>query len=763
MPVIFQEVVTADSKYTLTNSPVNTVFDVHNDNPFNFGISFGRDTGIQGADYYASPHSILYGVMAPGSNKYTIGGVKFNGTIYMYTQTPLSATTTDLSSAPASSITVIGYPPGGNPSGSTSLSRMQTIAKAVNTNPGSTTEKPMFSATVGFGSTLTKHQVLNVFNPLNSGVSYTLYSVRAFTSSSTPGVRAFIALFTGADLNLTTPVQAVSHAGSALPPVSTAHCTAWDSDTLLTGTDIEDLNPQTNLTEDFLAFPDSYTLLPGNNLRVVMDDPTAIGKVVRLTMKWSEDIVIPPVGGIPMGIATSVQQDGQPAGNPLVESTPAGGPQGVFLTNNGNLTLAGNLIVGTLAGAYTNVKGFGATGNGTIDDTAAIQLAINAAQAIGGCVFFPPGTYLISASLTYTSDVDFEGTRETVNDLGTILKLKAASNTYMLVSTKAINTTTTIKITNLTFDVQATSQTSASGAVFLTKPVHCLFDRVHITNAYDYAVKFVRAADSSFGHHNKFTGCLIDNGSTGNGRGILFDGCDENWVEFCDFEFNKGFCIEDNGGLQVIRSCVFVSSTSDAIHCDPGMPRTTVEGCVFDGGNSAAVSIDGIEWIVSGNQFMGVQGNQVALGEFGGGHIVTGNQFQSNSTNGLTTSFVNENPGLSGPHGMPGNLIADNVLTIIGTLATGPIVLNNPASKIHHNGGYNPIGHVTSPGIPATTVALANPFEVDAMVIVSGGTVTVIAIGGVATGLTSGVFRLPAGQTITLTYTVAPTWTWFGD
>lgn len=46
-------------------------------------------------------------------------------------------------------------------------------------------------------------------------------------------------------------------------------------------------------------------------------------------------------------------------------------------------------------GACTNVLDFGATGDGTTDDTAAIQAAINA----GSQIYFPSGTYLISAAL----------------------------------------------------------------------------------------------------------------------------------------------------------------------------------------------------------------------------------------------------------------------------------------------------------------------------------------------------------------------------
>jgi hypothetical protein len=44
-----------------------------------------------------------------------------------------------------------------------------------------------------------------------------------------------------------------------------------------------------------------------------------------------------------------------------------------------------------------------------------------------------------------------------------------------------------------------------------------------------------------------------------------------------------------------------------------------------------------------------------------------------------------------------------------------------------------------------------------------GNQVTDVLVGGVSTGRTSGDFRLPAQQSITVDYTVAPTWTWFAD
>src|SRR5947208_10740894 len=50
-----------------------------------------------------------------------------------------------------------------------------------------------------------------------------------------------------------------------------------------------------------------------------------------------------------------------------------------------------------------NVKTYGAVGDGSTDDTAAIQSAITAASATGGTVFFPPGVIVLPSLLTCRS------------------------------------------------------------------------------------------------------------------------------------------------------------------------------------------------------------------------------------------------------------------------------------------------------------------------------------------------------------------------
>jgi hypothetical protein len=90
------------------------------------------------------------------------------------------------------------------------------------------------------------------------------------------------------------------------------------------------------------------------------------------------------------------------------------------LANQSDITLGDALIgfkqtysLGIMPGAVgktlnnklqdlVSVKDFGAKGDGTTDDTSAIQSAIYLADTYGGCVYLPAGTYKISSALTFT-------------------------------------------------------------------------------------------------------------------------------------------------------------------------------------------------------------------------------------------------------------------------------------------------------------------------------------------------------------------------
>jgi hypothetical protein len=77
--------------------------------------------------------------------------------------------------------------------------------------------------------------------------------------------------------------------------------------------------------------------------------------------------------------------------------------------NATDVTATGSTAARTLAVRFSdviNVKDFGATGNGSADDTAAIQAAITSVIARSGQLYFPTGTYLITAPLYVTPPTD---------------------------------------------------------------------------------------------------------------------------------------------------------------------------------------------------------------------------------------------------------------------------------------------------------------------------------------------------------------------
>jgi hypothetical protein len=89
--------------------------------------------------------------------------------------------------------------------------------------------------------------------------------------------------------------------------------------------------------------------------------------------------------------------------------------------------------------------------------------------------------------------------------------------------------------------------------------------------------------------------------------------------------------------------------------------------------------------------------------------------------------------------------------------------------RITDNIGINPVGYFAgfppgwaAPAVPSSTVAYTNNFGFPCGVDIIGGTVTVVAVDGQARPGTSGTYYVPARKTITLTYSSAPTWKWFG-
>jgi hypothetical protein len=420
----------------------------------------------------------------------------------------------------------------------------------------------------------------------------------------------------------------------------------------------------------------------------------------------------------------------------------------------------------------------GADPLGVSDSAPAIQAAINALPASGGVIVMPAGTYKLGSPLSLTVPCVFMGAgRE-----ATILTLANGVNDYAIKFTQGTGVAITgAYFADLQINGNAINQT-AGGGISANGAVECTFERIHFTNCYNWGLALQAIPGGAFGHNNRIVNCTFDNAAAaGFGGGLWMTSNDENLVLGCDFQFLGGtaspsgsslpVALYDQSGLHMIQSCTFVGSRGSNTNVIgiriQNMKKTRVVGCTFDGQGGDNVFLAGQECAVVGNMFTSIGDQAATAGTAAGVHLefaaanntVTGNCFDSSSTNGRTGYFIYEQQiGSSGP-----NVITDNTMTVVGTLGVQAVLTAGVASQVARNIGFNPIGKQTAPGIPASTTPLTNPFNVDCSVWISGGTVTVISMGGQATGQTSGYFLLPAGQTITLTYTVAPAWVWFGN
>lgn len=133
-----------------------------------------------------------------------------------------------------------------------------------------------------------------------------------------------------------------------------------------------------------------------------------------------------------------------------------------------------------------NVKDFGAVGDGVTDDTAAIQAAINSFGSGGlgpGNLYFPPGDYLISASLVLHSGLTITGLRDGYGYLPsggnwtTRIKTVTAIDAMMLNNVDIANT----HISGIDFDGGGV----ASRGISYAKGTWCSIRHVHMNNFLD--------------------------------------------------------------------------------------------------------------------------------------------------------------------------------------------------------------------------------------------------------------------------------------
>jgi hypothetical protein len=431
---------------------------------------------------------------------------------------------------------------------------------------------------------------------------------------------------------------------------------------------------------------------------------------------------------------------------------------------------------------WFNVKYHGAQGDGVTDDTTAINAAIALANTAGGVVYFPKGTYVIS------------GTGLTPIQTGVVLKGDGRSTTTIkpaagfqadVISTPIPASAGTagyvqnfVGVESLTIDGSNMAGTVAgqgNGVHFYGVRYSFIRD-CNITAVPNFGI-MLDGDITNFSYSIQVQGNRIVNGSAG----IMTVFCEEGFIAFNDIlqanattaaqqpafapQTNVGYLVRLVAGYSNIVGNVIGSSgtyTSAAIQVENSGP-TRIEDNRFDQTRYQSIRTTGPNCIITGNQF----GNPSSVGTVEGirlgsdNNTVVGNKFDLTNGAAHYTYCIAE---AGGPY--TSNIISSNN-TIAGV--TGVISLNAGSSaKVFGNTGYNPVGSVTPPAVPASGGSVTNHFGTDATVYVVGATITAIAVNGVVTGITGASqgqsIRVPSGASITLTYSsTAPTWTWFLD
>jgi hypothetical protein len=179
------------------------------------------------------------------------------------------------------------------------------------------------------------------------------------------------------------------------------------------------------------------------------------------------------------------------------------------LTYNEGATGAVNRVLTSRLQDFVSVKDFGAVGNGVANDTAAIQAAINAAQAGFGKLYVPAGTYNVTG-LTYNGDkpLDMQGDGEGSFSVSTIVNpvtMFCLTQTSAKLFQRTSGGNSAVK-TFSNFSVKNTSGGSSETAFYSENGTLCNFENIS-GYGFQYGIRHQRTVYSQM-NGVQFRGCV---------------------------------------------------------------------------------------------------------------------------------------------------------------------------------------------------------------------------------------------------------------
>jgi hypothetical protein len=412
-------------------------------------------------------------------------------------------------------------------------------------------------------------------------------------------------------------------------------------------------------------------------------------------------------------------------------------------------------------------------------DTAAIQAVFNALTSAGAPIQARPGTYRISSSLTLPSWASVgqpqtfpiwlrgagymqDGFWHTQPFGTTFMAVGLAGDMFQGPSTNNIGTHFALeKMTLVGNDATRGATQSAGHLVHIYNPMESWFRDLEVYGAF--------------------------------GSGLFFDsaGVQGNLVtvDHCRFEKNGTYGINIQGTIQnLILVCHMESNLVGLFGSLAGADQSTIEACIIQNNTQQGVLWGGAQCRLVGNWIAsnGREGVQWT----GSGGIIEANQTNDNGSStidpkgirlfnavGCTVrnnisgavglghqSYGFAEEGTSDFNNVEGNDLRGNVTAAVFPTPVGA------STRFRGNRGYNPVGAVTTPGFPATTVVVTNTTRVDVVAYITNGTsamtvqVDAVASLMVIPASQTGTVRIPASSTFKATYGGgAPSWVWYGE
>lgn len=270
-----------------------------------------------------------------------------------------------------------------------------------------------------------------------------------------------------------------------------------------------------------------------------------------------------------------------------------------------------------------NIKDFGAVGDGTTDDTQAIQDAIDDLPSTGGSVFVPAGTYSITSPLTLSSYITLEGigfasiiqnnsttNTDAIQAIGTsgdklygimIKKIRIESPTYtnatgvqftyaggncIIINCRVYDHTTGIKFDNCTYSAIDGVYLEQNGqGIILTTSDYNTILRVYVLNS---TIITVPPPPSSGGgiklDDSDYNNISISKISFNEGHGIEFDSSDKNKIVGCYASGNGDSALDlnTNSLANIFGNSHLYKGTTAGITIAAGSDNNMFNGCVYD-------------------------------------------------------------------------------------------------------------------------------------------------------------------------------------